>query len=97
MNPYLSPGLIGCSSGLSSPLTYIHCAGHTPAHNSQPIHFSIPSSYLLSTCLPWNLCGFFLNSFGYLSVTDFLNNSLKVTFKPFTKSYPALIIYLTPR
>ena len=28
---------------------------------------------------------------------SFLNNSLKVTFKPFIKSYPALIILLTPR
>src|SRR3546814_20919203 len=36
-------------------------AGHTPAQSSQPMHFSMPSSYRLSTWRPWrrSALGFF--------------------------------------
>src|SRR6056297_854465 len=36
----------------------MHLAGHTPAQSSQPMHFSIPSSYLLRTWRPCSRSGF---------------------------------------
>ena len=44
-------------------------AGQTPAHSSQPMHFSMPSSYRLSTWRPWRRSGFGRFSFGYWVVT----------------------------
>src|SRR5580698_9515795 len=60
----------------------MHRAGQTPAHNSQPMHFSIPSSYRLRTCRPWNRSGFSRFSCGYRSVSLSSNMVLNVTLKP---------------
>src|SRR4051812_41424563 len=57
-------------------------AGQTPAHNSQPMHFSMPSSYRLRTWRPWNRSGFGRFSSGYWTVTFGSNICLKVTRKP---------------
>src|SRR5688500_2222559 len=47
----------------------MHWAGQTPAHSSQPMHFSIPSSYLFRMWRPWNRVGFGRLASGYSVVT----------------------------
>src|SRR6185295_12744792 len=47
----------------------MHWAGQTPAHSSQPMHFSIPSSYRLRMWRPWKRVGFGRLASGYSVVT----------------------------
>src|SRR5512133_501401 len=61
-------------------------AGHAHAHNSQPMHFSSPSGWRLSTCRPWNRGAVGRFSSGYCSVVTFLNIVEKVTPKPLMES-----------
>src|SRR5690349_3428860 len=58
-------------------------AGHTPAHSSHPMHFSMPSSYRLRTCRPWKRSGFGRFSAGYSVVRRGRNIWRNVTAKPF--------------
>ena len=57
-------------------------AGQTPAQSSQPMHFSIPSSYRLRTWRPCSRSGLGIFSFGYSVVSRLSKSVLNVTVKP---------------
>src|ERR1700727_3048687 len=57
-------------------------AGQAQAHSSQPMHFSRPSGHRLSWWCPWYLGAVGRLSSGYMTVSTFLNISVKVTPNP---------------
>src|SRR6266705_2173910 len=59
-------------------------AGQAQAHSSQPMHFSSPSGHRLSWWWPWNRGAVGRLSSGYITVSTFLNISVKVTPNPLT-------------
>src|SRR4029077_2843613 len=59
-------------------------AGQAHAHSSQPMHFSSPSGQRLSWWWPWNRGAVGRFSSGYMTVSTFLNISVKVTPNPLT-------------
>src|SRR6516164_2513779 len=62
----------------------IASAGQAQAHSSQPMHFSSPSGHRFSWWWPWNRGAVGRLSSGYITVSTFLNISVKVTPNPLT-------------